>query len=80
MFCQLLGWMAYFTTALFFTDFIGESIYGGDPLAEKNSTSFASYNDGVKMGCWCLLGINLMSAISACIFLNNDLYTDILQN
>ena len=60
--------MSFFTTELFFTDFIGTSIYGGDPAAERNSTSFQSYDDGVKMGCWCLLAINLMSAGSACMW------------
>ncbi len=54
------------TTLLLISFFIGESIYGGDPLSEKNSTAYINYDDGVKMGCWCLLGINLISAISAC--------------
>ncbi|CAF1016480.1 unnamed protein product, partial [Brachionus calyciflorus] len=67
LFCNLLGWLAFFSTSLFFTDFIGQSIYNGNASAPLNSTSFEMYNDGVKMGCWCLLTYSIMSAISAVI-------------
>ncbi|RNA27188.1 SLC45A2 [Brachionus plicatilis] len=65
--CNLLGWLAFFSTSLFFTDFIGQAIYHGDAYAPQNSTEFALYNQGVKMGCWCLLTYSLVSAISAVI-------------
>jgi hypothetical protein len=44
---------------------IFKGIYKGNPSAPANSTAFASYNEGVKMGCWCLLAYSLISAIYA---------------
>lgn len=65
MICQLFAWLAFFSTTLFFTDFIGEGVYMGDPHAAPNSTQFINYQDGVKMGCWCLLSYSLVSAVFA---------------
>ena len=46
--------------------------------APSNSTEFKKYDEGVRMGCWCLLLISLISAVSAVImekFLINLLST-----
>ncbi|XP_048471168.1 proton-associated sugar transporter A-like [Rhincodon typus] len=37
---------------LFYTDFMGEVVYGGDPKAPHDSEAFQKYNAGVSVGCW----------------------------
>jgi solute carrier family 45 protein 1/2/4 len=44
---------------------VAQAIYKGDPSAAANSTEFINYDEGVRMGCWCLLSISLVSAASA---------------
>ena len=66
--CNYLAWMTIFSVTLFFTDFIAQSIYKGDPSASVNSTEFQNYDQGVRMGCWCLLSISLTSAVFAGFF------------
>jgi solute carrier family 45 protein 1/2/4 len=64
---QTLGWLAFFSTTLFFTDFIGQSIYHGKPSAAENSYELEMYNLGTKMGSVCLLSFSMSSAISALV-------------
>ncbi|CAF4316328.1 unnamed protein product, partial [Rotaria sp. Silwood2] len=61
MICQVIGWIAYFATHLYFTDFIATKVYNGT-LDESNSDAFARYKTGVTMGCW---GLFLYSASTA---------------
>lgn len=37
---------------LFYTDFMGEVVYEGDPKAPHDSEAYQRYNAGVSMGCW----------------------------
>ncbi|KAM9626540.1 solute carrier family 45 member 4 isoform 1-T3 [Trichechus inunguis] len=53
--CHLLTWFSVIAEAVFYTDFMGQVIFEGDPKAPSNSTSWQAYNDGVKMGCWGLV-------------------------
>ncbi|XP_057690680.1 solute carrier family 45 member 4-like isoform X2 [Corythoichthys intestinalis] len=53
--CHLLTWFSYIAQAVFYTDFMGQVIYHGDPKAPANSTEFQNYNSGVQMGCWGLV-------------------------
>ncbi|KAM5210870.1 solute carrier family 45 member 4 isoform 1-T3 [Hipposideros larvatus] len=53
--CHLLTWFSVIAEAVFYTDFMGQVIFEGDPKALSNSTSWQAYNDGVKMGCWGLV-------------------------
>ncbi|XP_006830791.1 PREDICTED: solute carrier family 45 member 4 [Chrysochloris asiatica] len=53
--CHLLTWFSVIAEAVFYTDFMGQVIFEGDPKASSNSTSWQAYNDGVKMGCWGLV-------------------------
>ncbi|KTG43402.1 hypothetical protein cypCar_00005032 [Cyprinus carpio] len=58
---HLLGWTAFLCNMLFFTDFMGQIVYKGNPYAEHNSTSYAMYERGVEVGCWGLC-INAVSS------------------
>ncbi|XP_046875476.1 solute carrier family 45 member 4 [Hypomesus transpacificus] len=53
--CHLLTWFAVIAEAVFYTDFMGQVIYHGDPTAPANSTDLQNYNIGVQMGCWGLV-------------------------
>ncbi|KAI5622561.1 membrane-associated transporter protein, partial [Silurus asotus] len=58
---HLLGWTAFLCNMLFFTDFMGQIVYKGNPYAPHNSTAFATYERGVEVGCWGLC-INAVSS------------------
>uniref|UniRef100_H0WZX3 Solute carrier family 45 member 2 n=1 Tax=Otolemur garnettii TaxID=30611 RepID=H0WZX3_OTOGA len=49
---HLLGWTAFLSNMLFFTDFMGQIVYHGDPYSAHNSTEFLIYERGVEVGCW----------------------------
>ncbi|XP_041650349.1 solute carrier family 45 member 4 [Cheilinus undulatus] len=53
--CHLLTWFSIIAEAVFYTDFMGQVIYHGDPQAPSNSTELQNYHRGVQMGCWGLV-------------------------
>ncbi|KAG7500067.1 hypothetical protein JOB18_007740 [Solea senegalensis] len=53
--CHLFTWFSIIAEAVFFTDFMGQVIYHGDPTAPTNSTLLDNYHRGVQMGCWGLV-------------------------
>ncbi|KAJ8338777.1 hypothetical protein SKAU_G00355630 [Synaphobranchus kaupii] len=59
--CHLLGWTAFLCNMLFFTDFMGQIVYKGNPYADHNSTAYNTYERGVEVGCWGLC-INAVSS------------------
>ncbi|XP_075166672.1 solute carrier family 45 member 1 [Haematobia irritans] len=49
---NLLCWMCHLTYCLYFTDFVGEAVFHGDPMAPPNSEKAELYEAGVRFGCW----------------------------
>lgn len=49
---NLFCWMSLVCYSLYFTDFVGQAVYGGDPTAPKSSESHQIYEHGVRAGCW----------------------------
>ncbi|XP_039612143.1 proton-associated sugar transporter A isoform X1 [Polypterus senegalus] len=49
---HFLGWLSFEGMLLFYTDFMGEVVYSGDPQAPHDSDEYERYNAGVSMGCW----------------------------
>uniref|UniRef100_A0A1I8P970 Major facilitator superfamily associated domain-containing protein n=1 Tax=Stomoxys calcitrans TaxID=35570 RepID=A0A1I8P970_STOCA len=49
---NLLCWMCHLTYCLYFTDFVGEAVFNGDPMAPPNSEKAELYEEGVRFGCW----------------------------
>ncbi|XP_018408181.1 PREDICTED: proton-associated sugar transporter A [Nanorana parkeri] len=49
---HFLGWLSFEGMLLFYTDFMGEVVFQGDPRAPHNSEEYHKYNAGVTMGCW----------------------------
>ncbi|XP_069912999.1 membrane-associated transporter protein isoform X2 [Oryctolagus cuniculus] len=58
---HLIGWTAFLSNMLFFTDFMGQIVFQGDPYSPHNSTEFLIYERGVEVGCWGLC-INSVSS------------------
>ncbi|EDV27808.1 uncharacterized protein TRIADDRAFT_53856 [Trichoplax adhaerens] len=54
---------SYIGFTSFLTDFVGQSIYHGNPLAAENSTALHRYNRGVSVGSWGLLGCTILSIV-----------------
>uniref|UniRef100_A0A096LRC0 Solute carrier family 45 member 4 n=1 Tax=Poecilia formosa TaxID=48698 RepID=A0A096LRC0_POEFO len=65
--CHLLTWFSIIAQAVFFTDFMGQVIYEGNPTAPANSTSLENYHRGVQMGCWGLVIYAMTSAICSAV-------------
>lgn len=49
---NLFCWMGHVTYCLYFTDFVGEAVFHGDPVAAPNSEAALNYEAGVRFGCW----------------------------
>ncbi|XP_005078069.1 membrane-associated transporter protein [Mesocricetus auratus] len=60
---HLIGWTAFLSNMLFFTDFMGQIVYHGDPYSSHNSTEFFIYERGVEVGCWGLCINSLFSSL-----------------
>ncbi|XP_048479088.1 proton-associated sugar transporter A [Plutella xylostella] len=60
---NLFCWMAHVCYSLYFTDFVGEAVFGGDPAAAPGTERRALYEAGVRFGCW---GMALYSLSCAC--------------
>ncbi|XP_059219473.1 proton-associated sugar transporter A [Stomoxys calcitrans] len=60
---NLFCWMAHVCYSLYFTDFVGEAVFKGDPKALEGSKSQILYEEGVRFGCW---GMAMYSLSCAC--------------
>ncbi|XP_058830143.1 proton-associated sugar transporter A-like [Topomyia yanbarensis] len=49
---QLLSQLGYLSYCLYFTDFVGSTVFGGDVAAPKGSPELNLYEEGVRFGCW----------------------------
>ncbi|KAG8451394.1 hypothetical protein GDO86_003560 [Hymenochirus boettgeri] len=58
---QLCSWMGLMTFMLFYTDFVGEGLYKGVPIAKPGTEDRLRYDEGVRMGS---MGLFLQSVIS----------------
>lgn len=59
------SWTAVMGFNLFFTDFVGQAIYKGNPNAPENSLARNMFDEGVRMGSWGLLLHCITSAVYA---------------
>jgi solute carrier family 45 protein 3 len=56
---------AIMTFNLFFTDFVGQTVYMGDPSADESSEERARYDQGIRAGSYGLLFHCIVGAIFA---------------
>ena len=62
---NFFSWAAVMGFNLFFTDFVGQAVYGGNPNAPTDSPLQGLYDEGVRMGSWGLLLHCVTSALYA---------------
>jgi len=60
---NLFCWMSLVCYSLYFTDFVGEAVFGGDPGAAYGSPKRKLYDEGVQFGCW---GMAMYSLSCSC--------------
>ncbi|XP_077275773.1 loss of visual transmission isoform X2 [Temnothorax americanus] len=60
---NLFCWMAHVCYSLYFTDFVGEAVFGGNPRAPTNTDERELYEEGVRFGCW---GMSMYSLSCSC--------------
>lgn len=60
---NLFCWMAHVCYSLYFTDFVGEAVFNGDPKALEGTQAQILYEEGVRFGCW---GMAMYSLSCAC--------------
>lgn len=62
-FTNLLCWMGHLSFCLYFTDFVGEEVFKGNPAAPSTSESYQLYLEGVRYGCF---GLAIYSLACSC--------------
>lgn len=67
---NLLCWMAHVCYSLYFTDFVGESVFLGDPKAPTGSIQYELYNAGIRFGCWGMAMYSLSCALYSMVIEN----------
>ncbi|GFU08344.1 membrane-associated transporter protein [Nephila pilipes] len=60
---NLFCWMSLVCYSLYFTDFVAECVFGGDPRAPEGSESYLLYKEGVQFGCWGMALYSLSCAV-----------------
>ncbi|KAG7173139.1 Membrane-associated transporter protein-like 1 [Homarus americanus] len=61
---ELFGWMGFMCHNMFFTDFVGQYMYGGLPDAPEHTKLAILYDEGVRMGSWGLF----LHSLTACLY------------
>ncbi|XP_044312890.1 proton-associated sugar transporter A-like [Drosophila rhopaloa] len=64
---NLFCWMAHVCYSLYFTDFVGEAVFKGDPKATQGSVPQLRYEEGVRFGCWGMAMYSLSCAFYSLI-------------
>uniref|UniRef100_T1IUZ2 Major facilitator superfamily (MFS) profile domain-containing protein n=1 Tax=Strigamia maritima TaxID=126957 RepID=T1IUZ2_STRMM len=49
---NVFSWMSLVCYSLYFTDFVGEAIFKGNPRAPAGSSALSAYENGVQFACW----------------------------
>ena len=70
---NLFCWMSLVCYSLYFTDFVGQSVFGGDPKAPVGSAKHGLYDDGVRLGSF---GMSLYSLSCAMYSLTVEYLVD----
>jgi len=60
---NLFCWSSLVCYSLYFTDFVGQAVFGGDPREPEGSPGRIAYNEGVRFACW---GMSLYSLSCSC--------------
>ncbi|XP_067936836.1 solute carrier family 45 member 4-like [Watersipora subatra] len=61
--CNFFCWMSLVTYSLYFTDYVGQSIYKGKPESLLGTNERAAYDEGVRMGSLAMVLYSLSCAL-----------------
>ena len=67
-FSFFFGFLAILTQTFFFTDYVAEFIYSGDVTADKNSTEYQNYTEGVRIGSFAF-GVSALFSVVVSVLL-----------
>lgn len=56
---NLFCWMSHVTFCLYFTDFVGQAVFAGNPSAPPDSIQYKLYEEGIRFGCSALCGYSI---------------------
>jgi len=56
---NLFCWSSLVCYSLYFTDFVGQAVFEGNPTALPGSEGRRKYDEGVKFACWGMAGYSL---------------------
>ncbi|GAB1610937.1 solute carrier family 45 member 4-like [Argonauta hians] len=65
---NLFCWMSLVCYSLYFTDFVGQAVFQGDPSAPKDSIKHEQYNKGVRLGSFAMSLYSLSCAVYSYLF------------
>ena len=65
---NLFCWMSLVCYSLFFTDFVGQAVYDGDPNSPKGSVRHENYEDGVRLGSLAMSLYSFSCALYSLVF------------
>ncbi|ETE61865.1 Membrane-associated transporter protein, partial [Ophiophagus hannah] len=65
---HLMGWTAFLSNMLFFTDFMGQIVFEGDPYAPHNSTAYLTYKRDVQRALLPFLGLKGLYFVGYLLF------------
>lgn len=65
---NLFCWMSLVCYSLFFTDFVGQAVYGGDPNAPRGSDRHENYEAGVRLGSFAMSLYSFSCAVYSLAF------------
>jgi len=60
---NLFCWSSLVCYSLYFTDFVGQAVFHGDPREPEGSPGRTVYNEGVRFACW---GMSMYSLSCSC--------------
>merc|ERR1712142_387706 len=60
---NLFCWSSLVCYSLYFTDFVGQAVFGGDPREPEGSPGRIVYDEGVRFACW---GMSMYSLSCSC--------------
>ncbi|XP_039449562.1 proton-associated sugar transporter A-like [Culex pipiens pallens] len=64
---QFLAQFGYLSYCMYFTDFVGSAVFGGDVAAPVGSPELALYEEGVRFGCWGMALFTISAALYSTI-------------
>ena len=66
LFAHCTSWTAMMTFSIYFTDYVGQAVYGGSPDVPEDHALRSLYDEGVRMASWGLLLHCCLAGVYSC--------------